>query len=44
MNRLIKKEQLAPNPQPAEITLLTEIRDLLVAKPHSHAAAVRRTG
>jgi large conductance mechanosensitive channel len=34
MNRLIKKEQSAPKPPetPADIKLLTEIRDLLAAK------------
>jgi large-conductance mechanosensitive channel len=34
MNRLIKKEQPPPKPPetPADIKLLTEIRDLLAAK------------
>ena len=29
MNRLIKKEEAAPAPPPADVVLLTEIRDLL---------------
>jgi len=29
MNRMIKKEEAAPAPPPAEVVLLTEIRDLL---------------
>jgi len=29
MNRMIKKEEAAPAPPPPEVTLLTEIRDLL---------------
>lgn len=32
MNRLIRKEKAAPAPPPAEVALLTEIRDLLRAK------------
>jgi large conductance mechanosensitive channel len=32
MNRLIKKEEAAPAPPPADVVLLTEIRDLLRAK------------
>jgi large conductance mechanosensitive channel len=31
MNRLIKKEEAAPAPPPADVVLLTEIRDLLRA-------------
>lgn len=32
MNRLIKKEEAAPSPPPADVVLLTEIRDLMRAK------------
>ncbi|HET7778123.1 MAG TPA: large-conductance mechanosensitive channel protein MscL [Rudaea sp.] len=32
MNRLIRKEEAAPAPPPAEVVLLTEIRDLLKTK------------
>ena len=32
MNRLIKKEEAAPSAPPADVLLLTEIRDLLRAK------------
>ena len=32
MNRLIKKEEAAPAPPPADLVVLTEIRDLLKAK------------
>jgi large conductance mechanosensitive channel len=32
MNRMIKKEEAAPAPPSAEVTLLTEIRDVLKAK------------
>lgn len=32
MNRLIKQEEAAPAPPPADVVLLTEIRDLLRAK------------
>jgi large conductance mechanosensitive channel len=29
MNRLIRKEEAAPAPPPADVVLLTEIRDIL---------------
>jgi len=32
MNRLIRKEEAAPAAPPADVVLLTEIRDLLKAK------------
>jgi large conductance mechanosensitive channel len=32
MNRLIRKEEAAPAPPPADVALLTEIRDLLKAQ------------
>ena len=32
MNRLVKKEEAAPSAPPADVVLLTEIRDLLRAK------------
>src|SRR6478752_3535836 len=32
MNKLIKKEEAAPAPPPADVVLLTEIRDLLKQK------------
>ena len=33
MNRLIRKEEAAPAPPPPDVVLLTEIRDILKAKP-----------
>jgi large conductance mechanosensitive channel len=33
MNRLQKKEEAAPAPPPAEVVLLTEIRDVLKSRP-----------
>jgi large conductance mechanosensitive channel len=33
MNRLIKKTEEAPTPPPADVVLLTEIRDLLKSNP-----------
>jgi large conductance mechanosensitive channel len=42
MNRLIKKEQPAPKPQPSGIKLVTEIRDLLAAKKLTNRERVQR--
>jgi len=33
MNRLIRKEEAAPAPPPADVVLLAEIRDILKARP-----------
>jgi len=33
MNRLMRKQQAAPAPPPADVVLLTEIRDILKARP-----------